>query len=351
MDPHRPSKRPDFYLHLHPPTIPARQARFRYTLGAGGLSVFLTLVLLVSGILLMFYYIPITKQAAESIQRITYLVPFGFWVRNLHYWSAQLLVLTSLTHLLRVVFSGAYAPPRRLNYLIGLFMFATILLLDFSGYLLRWDEGIRWALVVGTNLLKFIPLVGPSLYLLVLGGDLPNPSSLIRLYSWHIFGLSLMAVILGVWHIFRVRRDGGIAVAPAAARQSHARISRFELAQREGLAILYGIVSLSLLSLFLPAPIAPPMSDVSLASTEARAPWFFLWVQELLKYGPPFTMGVLIPAMVFTYFALIPYLFPTPQPHELGEWFPKSGRMVQISSAIILFVIIWMTILALRPAP
>jgi len=140
-------------------------------------------------------------------------------------------------------------------------------------------------------------------------------------------------------------------VAPAAARQSHVRISRFELAQREGLAILYGTVLLSLLSLFLPAPIAPPMSEISLASAEARAPWFFLWVQELLKYGPPFTMGVLIPATVFTYFALIPYLFPPPQPHELGEWFPKSGRIVQISSALILLALLWFTILALRSAP
>ena len=149
--------KPNFVHHLHPPSIPALQSRFRYTLGAGGLAVYLSLVLLLTGLLEMYFYIPSPEQAAISVETITTLVPFGNLIRNLHYWSAQLLVVVMTIHLLRVVLTGAYAPPRRFNYLLGLGLLVFILLLDFTGYVLRWDEGIRWALVVGANLLKTIP--------------------------------------------------------------------------------------------------------------------------------------------------------------------------------------------------
>jgi quinol-cytochrome oxidoreductase complex cytochrome b subunit len=152
--------RPSFFYHLHPPTIPAEQARWRYTLGAGGTGVFLLLVVAVTGILEMFYYIPTPERAAQSVQQISYLVPFGGLVRNLHFWSAQLLVVVAAIHLARVVFTGAYAPPRRFNYLLGLALFVFSILMDFTGYVLRWDKGVEWALVVGTNLVKSIPGIG-----------------------------------------------------------------------------------------------------------------------------------------------------------------------------------------------
>ncbi|HEX7542368.1 MAG TPA: cytochrome b N-terminal domain-containing protein, partial [Anaerolineales bacterium] len=166
--------RPNFFHHLHPPTIPSRQARLRYTLAAGGLALFLSLVLLVTGLLEMFYYIPTPDQAAASIQTLTFLVPFGGLVRNLHFWSAQFLVIVSVVHLLRVILTGAYAPPRRLNYLLGMGLLVLAVLLDFTGYVLRWDEGIHWALVTGTNLLKSIPLIGNMLYRMLVGGTQPG---------------------------------------------------------------------------------------------------------------------------------------------------------------------------------
>ncbi|MFL7868427.1 MAG: cytochrome b N-terminal domain-containing protein, partial [Anaerolineales bacterium] len=116
--------KPNFIHHLHPPSIPALQARFRYTLGAGGLTVFLSLVLLVTGLLEMYFYVPSPEQAAISVETITTLVPFGNLIRNLHFWSAQLLVVVMTIHLLRVVLTGAYAPPRRFNFLIGLGLLA-----------------------------------------------------------------------------------------------------------------------------------------------------------------------------------------------------------------------------------
>ena len=220
--------KPNFVLHLHPPSIPALQSRFRYTLGAGGLAVFLSLILLLTGLLEMYFYVPSPEQAAISVETITTLVPFGNLVRNLHYWSAQLLVVVMTIHLLRVALTGAYAPPRRFNYLLGLGLLVFILLLDFTGYVLRWDEGIRWALVVGANLLKTIPGIGEGLYLFVIGGSEPGAATLTRFYAWHIFGLTAGVAILLIWHIFRVRRDGGIAVPSRRKKgQTKSRIITF----------------------------------------------------------------------------------------------------------------------------
>jgi len=277
--------RPSFFHHLHPPTIPARQARFRYTLAAGGLALFFMLVLLVTGILEMFYYIPTPDQAGASIQSLTFLVPYGGLVRNLHYWSAQLLLVVTIVHLLRVIFTGSYTPPRRFNYLLGMGLLVLAVLLDFTGYVLRWDEGIRWALVAGTNLIKSIPLIGSSLYTILVGGTQPGPATLIRFYGWHIFGLTLAAGILVVWHVFRVRRDGGIAVPPPVLRRDHVRITRYELVRREVLAMLLASIALLTLSVFAPAPLAQPINGTSSLLGTARAPWFFCGFRSCLSWA------------------------------------------------------------------
>lgn len=343
--------RPSFFHHLHPPSIPAKQARFLYTLAAGGLAVFLVLIVCVTGILEVFYYIPTPDNAALSIQTLAFLVPFGGLVRNLHYWSAQFLVLVSGIHLVRVIFTGAYLPPRRFNYLLGMGLFVVAILLDFTGYVLRWDEGIRWALVAGTNLIKSIPFLGPPLYASLVGGTQPGPATLIRFYGWHIFGLMLAAGILVVWHIFRVRRDGGIAVPPPALRETQLRISRFELVRREVFAMLLASLALLLLSVFSPAPLAPPITSGSVLPANVRAPWFFLWVQELLKLGSPFVWGVIVPLAVLAFISLIPFILPKPAQTDLGHWFPKSNRLAQILTAALLLILLILTLLALLPLP
>jgi quinol-cytochrome oxidoreductase complex cytochrome b subunit len=343
--------RPSFYDHLHPPTIPAAQARLRYTLGMGGLAVFLTLVVGFTGILLTFFYIPTPEQAAKSVQELTFLVPFGWLMRNLHFWSAQLLILVVVLHLLRVVFTGAYLPPRRLNYLLGLSLLVICLFLDFTGYVLRWDEGIHWAMVAGTNLVRSIPRLGPGFYNVLVGGSQPGAATLIRFYAWHLFGLMLILVAIGIWHLFRVRRDGGIAVPPPELRVDKERIPRKELSRREGLAMIWATFVLIMLAILIPAPLAPAIQEGSASAGENLAPWFFLWVQQLLKLGDPFVFGVLIPLGVLLIVALVPYITPhrlsTP---ELGRWFPHGGRNVQILVSILAGVIILLTLLALLPS-
>jgi len=354
--------RPSFFHHLHPPTIPAAQARWRYTLAAGGTAIFLMLILGVTGILEMFYYVPNPQEAALSVQAITYHVPFGGFIRNLHYWAAQLLLIVSAIHLLRVVFTAAYSHPRRFNYLLGLGLFILVILLDFTGYILRWDQGVCWPLVTGTNLLKTIPLIGDFLYRITVGGGEACSTALLRFYTWHIFGLTVVVSILAFWHAFRVRRDGGIALPPPPLRADNTRISRNDLVRREVLAMFLVGIILILLASFLPAPIAPPMPESASirlsvlqsvdsirssveyplsTSVDARAPWFFLWVQQMLKWGDPFLWGVVVPLGILATLALIPYVFPKPADSDIGRWFPKSNRLAQVTVAVIsLFVVI-----------
>lgn len=348
---HKPqrSEKPNFFHHLHPPTIPALQARLRYTLGAGGLAIFLCLVLLVTGILEMFYYIPVPEHAAISVEVITSLVPFGALIRNLHFWAAQALMIVVSIHLLRVVLTGAYARHRRLNYLIGLGMFVLVLLLDFTGYVLRWDEGIRWALIVGTNLLKTIPWIGESLYQITVGGSEPGLSSLERFYTWHIFVLTFALIILAAWHIFRVRRDGGVAVPPPDQRLHQTRITRFDLVRREVLVMAVAGIALLLVAIAFPAPIERPITQASVDIHNARAPWFFLWVQQLLKYGDPFALGVALPVIVLGVLALLPYLLPQAGVHEYGRWLPRGNRLAQIVLILIVVVVMLLSILAILP--
>ena len=361
--------RPSFFHHLHPPSIPAQQSRWRYTLGAGGTAIFLVLALVVTGALEMFYYVPTPGEAARSIQTISYLVPFGGLIRNIHFWAAQLLLVVTAVHLLRVIFTGAYAPPRRFNYLLGLALFVLVILLDFTGYILRWDQGIQWALVIGTNLLKTIPVIGDSLYIFAVGGSQPGLPTLTRFYAWHIFGLMLGFVFLMGWHIFRIRRDGGIAVPPPSLRKDKTRISRYELVRREILAMLLTAAALLLFSTFFPAPIAAPLPQSVLirdSVTESvdsqsvliresaiesvdKAPWFFLWVQQMLQWGDPFIWGVLVPLGLLAVLALIPYIFPQPAESELGRWFPKSNRLAQVVVAVISLLVLILTIIGSLP--
>jgi quinol-cytochrome oxidoreductase complex cytochrome b subunit len=330
--------RPSFFHHLHPPTIPKREASFTYNLGLGGLAVFLILVVGITGMLEMFYYVPSIEQANASVQTITYLVPLGWIVRGAHYWSAQALVVVTVLHLLRVALTGAYK-DRRFNWLLGLMALGLILFLNFSGYALRWDRDISWALLVGTNLIKTIPFVGTVLYGVVVGGNQINSATPARFYAWHIFGLMLPAFIILVWHLFQVRRDGGIAHI-AEARKS--RISRDELVGRETFVALLATIALLAVSVLSP-PAITPAADFASLPDNPTAPWFFVWVQELLRLGDPFFFGVLIPSIITILVALVPYLIDRSS-SGVAVWFNKEGRVAQWIVWVMLLVIIGLTI-------
>lgn len=165
----------------------------------------------VTGILLVLYYLPTGSGAYLSVQEITHVVPYGFFVRNLHYWCGQVMVVLVVVHMVRVVVTGSYAPPRHFNWLIGLGLLVGTLLVDFTGYLLVWDGRSLWAWTIARNVAGTVPLLGSSIGALLFGPADPGDASLMRVYVWHVVFLPGLLLLLMGWHFWRIRRDGGIS--------------------------------------------------------------------------------------------------------------------------------------------
>src|SRR5215467_7420953 len=148
------------FLHLHPVKVSRQAMRVTYTWCLGGISFFLFLVLTITGVFLMFYYVPSTTDAYKNFQQINTIVNFGLFVRNMHRWAAHLMVISVTLHMIRVFYHGAYKPPREFNWVIGVTLFFLTLFLSFSGYLLPWDQIGFWAITVGSNMVSYAPLLG-----------------------------------------------------------------------------------------------------------------------------------------------------------------------------------------------
>ena len=307
---------------LHPRELPAASVRFTYTLGLGGITVLAGIIAITTGILLTFYYVPTPERAYPSVVFIEDVVAWGSLVRALHYWSAQLMVVGATLHLLRVVYTAAFGRPRRFNWLLGLALLVLTLLWDFSGYVLRWDEAAHWALLVGTNLVRLIPVLGESLYLMLVGDVAVGAAALLRFYGWHVIGLTAVVVFGVVYHLFRVHVDGGISHPPGQRRPL---VPREVLLQKEAIAALVVLAALITLSTLWPAPLGAA-ADLQRPPSQAKAPWIFLWVQYLLRWLPPFWAGIGIPLGVLAFLGLIPWLYPHAR---AGRWFPREQRGLQ----------------------
>ncbi len=196
-----------FIRHLHPSRIDPDRARFSYTFCLGGASLFF-LILIATGGLLLFYYVPALDLVHAGMMDIIYAAPYGRFVRNMHYWAGQAMVASLLLHMTRVVVTGSYAPPRRLNWLVGLALLILTVLDDFTGYILRWDAVGQMAATVSMNIVEHIPLVGGALKALLSGGVPLSQTALLRYYIFHSFLLPA-ALLMGImYHFWRVREDG-----------------------------------------------------------------------------------------------------------------------------------------------
>ncbi len=196
------------FLHLHPTTIRRASLKVTYTFCLGGLSFFFFLVLTVSGVLLMFYYVPSVTQAYQDIKDLQTVVFAGQFLRNMHRWAAHAMVIVVFLHMCRVFYTRAYRPPREFNWVIGVLLLVVTFLLSFSGYLLPWDQLSFWAVTVGTNIAKATPFVGPEAQFLLIGGYEIGQNALIRFYTLHVIALPLAAAVLIAIHFWRVRKDG-----------------------------------------------------------------------------------------------------------------------------------------------
>jgi quinol-cytochrome oxidoreductase complex cytochrome b subunit len=179
-----------------------------WTFCFGGISFFMFLVLLVTGVLLMLYYRPTTAEAYKSVVLITNVVPYGWLIRGLHHWASNLMVLMVLLHMVKVFFYGAYKPPRDFNWVVGVILLLLTLAFGFSGYLLPWNQVSYWATVVVTDATGALPLIGGAVKYLIRGGPEVSQLTLTRFYTLHVVVLPAIAVLFLFLHFGMLRKQG-----------------------------------------------------------------------------------------------------------------------------------------------
>lgn len=199
----------EFVKHLFPRVVLRRNLRFSYTFCLGGLAFTAFLVLILTGILLLFHYQPSTEHAFRSILYIENDVPGGWYIRNLHRLSSNFFLILLFLHTLRVVLTGAYRKPRELNWVIGFVLLCLALFAGYTGYLLPLDQLAFWATQTGMNLLATLPL-GDLLKSFLVPDDIGQPLSLVRFYVLHIAVIPVTMLILCMLHFYRIRKDKGV---------------------------------------------------------------------------------------------------------------------------------------------
>ncbi len=202
----------NFFLHIYPVKVKRKEITFKYTwfLGVASLVLFGSLVL--SGIYLMFFYVPSPANAYGNIQTIQTDVAFGQYIRNVHRWSAHLMVLAVAAHMAKVFYRGAYKEPKEFNWVIGVVLLVLTLLLSFTGYLLPWDQLAFWAVTVGTSMASYVPLIGDEVQSVLLGGPTVGSATLVRFYVLHVAVLPLLLVVVVTIHLWRWRKDSMLTV-------------------------------------------------------------------------------------------------------------------------------------------
>ncbi|MEW5870010.1 MAG: cytochrome b N-terminal domain-containing protein [Chloroflexota bacterium] len=318
-------------LHLHPTKVPVSTLRWTYTWGLGGLSAMLLMVLVLTGIFLEMNYTPDPSRAYLDILALRTNTWFGDLLRNIHHWSANLLVVSVALHLLRVFLTGGYRPPREVNWIVGLVMLLLVLGANFTGYLLPWDQLAFWAITVGTSILSYIPLVGDALSRLLLGGPEVGAATLLNFYALHISFIPVGIVMLMSLHFWRVRKDGGLTIPKKLDGVEDGRVERVttipHLVRREMVFAVAWLALLLVWSMAVPAPLEG-IANPDLSPNPAKAPWYFLGIQELLLHFHPLVGAVIIPAIALGALFMLPfYDF---QMESVGVYF-RSRRGLYLS--------------------
>ncbi len=327
-------------LHLHPKLVPEETLALERTFGLGGVALVLFLVLIASGALLLFAYEPSTERAWGAVRALEDEVPFGGFVRAVHHWAGNLFLVVAALHLLRVFYTGAYLPPRRFNWLLGLGLLALVALGNFTGYLLPWDQLAYWAVTIGTGMLKYVPLAGEGLVRMARGGADVSPKTLSLFFVFHIAIIPILLFGLVSFHFWLVRKAGGVMrrspVEGAAARPRLVPVSP-DLIVREGAAALVTLAAVFLSAAILRAPLETA-ANPGLSPNPAKAPWYFMGVQELLVQIHPTFAVLVVPLLGAAFLAGLPFLRYT-EPSD-GCWFRSArGRRSAALSAVAALVL------------
>jgi quinol-cytochrome oxidoreductase complex cytochrome b subunit len=356
----------NFFLHFQSPKIHVHSLNPSFTYGLGILNLSLFIILLISGLLLMIYYRPTIAHAYNSILDINHVVTGGRYLRNMHRWAAHGLVFLSIIHMSRIVYTGSYSRGRSLTWNIGICLLFITLLSSFSGYLLPWDQLGFWAVTIASNIvsstkeltdtLSITAYFDPGLVIkkLLLGGTDVEQNTLTRFYFLHIIFLPILFILFTGWHFWRIRKSGGLnlpdRVDQIVLAKDHLKEDKTNLKKNEYLLFSWPIalwaeisiflVSLAVLSIFaffIDAPLKE-LADPAMPENPAKAPWYFLGVQELVSYSS-FGGGILVPLLITI--ALISFPYVDREDKNTGLWFAGSvGLRTALYSGIFSFLVI-----------
>jgi quinol-cytochrome oxidoreductase complex cytochrome b subunit len=316
----------NYLLHFRPGTVPERTLRFSLTWGLGGAAVVLVCLLFASGLLLKFVYEPTPSGAYASIVYLGSEVPFGQLLRNVHRWSGNGLLFVLFLHLLRVFYTGAYLPPRHVNWIIGLVLFLAAILSNFTGYLLPWDQVAYWAVTISTSMLDYVPWIGEGLKRWLLGGSEPGPATLLNFYAIHTALLPVTLLFVIPLHFWRIRRAGGLVI-PRSPDEDPSVTGEIvdavpHLVTREIAMAVTVIAAVLLFSMAVNAPLAEP-ANPGLSPNPTKAPWYFMGAQELLMHFHPVFALLVIPGALTLGLLLLPAFHDGDD--SVGVWF-RSAR-------------------------
>lgn len=267
-------------------TVPVHRMTVMYYLG--GMTLFFFIVQVITGILLMLYYRPSAEAAFESVEFIMTTVPFGWLIRSIHSWSANLMVFFAAAHLITVFFMKAYRKPRELTWITGCLLLFIALGFGFSGYLLPWNKLAYFATKVGTDIAGSVPLVGEWLVRFLRGGDRVTGGTLSRFYGWHVAILPLLTTALLAGHLLLVQVQG-MSVPPSLEKEASRRrpmrfVPDFLLRDLFGWTLALGVLA-ALAALF-PWELGEKADPFAPAYKDIRPEWYFVFMFETLKLVP-----------------------------------------------------------------
>jgi cytochrome b6 len=318
----------------------------------GGISLFLFVIQVLTGIMLLFYYKAGADSSYESVRYLLTEVEFGWLIRSVHSWSANLFILAVFIHMFSVYFLRAYRKPRELTWVTGFFLLVLSLAFGFSGYLLPWNELAFFATKVGTEITGVIPIVGKPIMTLLRGGEDVTGATLTRFFGIHVAMMPGIFVVFLVLHLLFIQRQGMAEPDSWAADPSRRRTMPFfpNFALRDLLLWLIVLNLLALLAVFFPDGWGPihwhlgQKADPFLpAPAGIRPEWYFMFMFQALKYLPPMILGIegeVLGVLAFGVAGLLWALVPFWDPTRRGG---RRGRSMTYLGILVLAFIVVMT--------
>lgn len=271
-------------------TVPAHKLSYWYFLG--GITLFLFGIQVFTGILLLLYYRPSSSEAFESVQYIMTRVEFGWLIRSVHSWAANLMVLFAFLHMFSVLFLRAYRKPRELTWVSGMILLFLALGFGFSGYLLPWNTLALFATKVGTEITGQVPFIGQKLMIFLRGGEDVSGATLTRFFGFHVALLPGVTTILILLHLLLVQRLG-MSVPPGVQKEwaehpEKAREIKFfpNFFLREVMAWYIALGVLGILAALYPWGLGTKADAFAPAPAGIKPEWYFMFMFQTLKLIP-----------------------------------------------------------------